>query len=149
MTCPRLTHPDAHHSAGSPPRPRGRRRRARATLVALAVGLLAGCGGASSEQVPSGPVLQDDGTYRVALVMRDMAFVPDEVTIPAGSTLEIEVTNEDGMPHDLVLENGDATPLLSRGESATLTVVLDADVEGWCSVVGHREAGMVVSLRAG
>lgn len=118
-------------------------------MAAAMVGLVAGCGGPAAEPSPSGPVLQDDGTYRVAVVMRDMAFVPDEVTVPAGSTLEIEVTNADGMPHDLVLDDGSATPLLSRGEQASLTVVVDDDVEGWCSVVGHREAGMVLDVRAG
>jgi nitrite reductase (NO-forming) len=94
-------------------------------------------------------VLQDDGTYRAEVVMRDMAFVPAEVTVPGGATLEIVVTNADGMPHDLVLDDGSATALLSRGEQAALTVVVADDVAGWCSVVGHREAGMVLDVRAG
>lgn len=81
--------------------------------------------------------------------MRDMRFVPDDVTVPAGSTLEIVATNDDSMPHDLVLADGAATPLLARGGSATLTVVVDDDIDGWCSVVGHREAGMTLDLRAG
>ncbi len=154
MTCPRPARPDAHLVAaprsGSVRRPADVRRRGRGVVAAvLVVGLLAGCGGAPARPTPSGPVLQDDGSYRAEVVMRDMAFVPAEVTVPSGATLEIVVTNEDGMPHDLVLDDGSATPLLSRGEQASLTVVVADDVAGWCSVVGHREAGMVLDLRAG
>src|SRR5690606_17012459 len=36
---------------------------------------------------------------------------------------------------------------LAPGESATLDVgVVGRDVEGWCSVVGHRQMGMVFTL---
>jgi nitrite reductase (NO-forming) len=51
--------------------------------------------------------------------------------------------------HDLVLDSGVDSGRLSPGASATLDVgVVGRDVEGWCSVVGHRQMGMVLTIVA-
>ena len=60
----------------------------------------------------------------------------------------IELSNADAtMIHDLKL--GDATtPRLSAGETAELDLgVVGESIEGWCTVVGHRQAGMVFTLK--
>ena len=49
--------------------------------------------------------------------------------------------------HDLTLETGADTGRLSAGESASLDVgVVGRDLDGWCSVVGHRQQGMVLTI---
>ena len=51
--------------------------------------------------------------------------------------------------HDLVLETGHDTGRLAPGESAVIDVgVSGRNLDGWCSVVGHRQMGMVLSIEA-
>jgi nitrite reductase (NO-forming) len=77
-----------------------------------------------------------------------MRFTPDTIEIPAGTRLVIELTNaDDGDVHDLVLDTGDDTGRIAPGESATLDVgVVGRDLDGWCSVLGHRQMGMVLKV---
>ncbi len=92
-------------------------------------------------------------TRRVTVRTHDMRFHPDEVTIDAGDRLIITLENADGSEiHDLVLDDGRRSPRLSPGERATVDLgVVGADTDGWCSVVGHRQMGMVfhVTVRGG
>jgi nitrite reductase (NO-forming) len=49
--------------------------------------------------------------------------------------------------HDLVLATGQDSGRLAPGESATVDAgVIGGDVEGWCSVVGHRQMGMTLQI---
>ncbi len=81
---------------------------------------------------------------------RDMRFYPDALEVPAGDRLVIEVTNTDAKDvHDLVLDDGTDSGRLSPGESARVDMgVIGRDVEGWCSVIGHRRMGMVLTISA-
>jgi FtsP/CotA-like multicopper oxidase with cupredoxin domain len=70
----------------------------------------------------------------------DLDFAPGPVML--------EVANDGSQVHNLTVEGGPATPDLSGGESASLD--LGALSEGtyvvFCSIPGHREAGMEASL---
>jgi uncharacterized cupredoxin-like copper-binding protein len=61
-----------------------------------------------------------------------------------------DVQNDGKIPHDLVVEgNGidEKTPLLDAGQSKTLSVDLKPGTyDLYCSVPGHKEAGMDVKL---
>jgi nitrite reductase (NO-forming) len=51
--------------------------------------------------------------------------------------------------HDLVLATGADSGRLSAGESTRVVVgVVGRDIEGWCSVLGHRQMGMLLHVRA-
>src|SRR5690606_28941344 len=51
--------------------------------------------------------------------------------------------------HDLVFANGIAGTRLSPGQSETIDVgVITADLDGWCSIVGHRQMGMTMQIVA-
>jgi len=57
------------------------------------------------------------------------------------------VKNVGKIPHDLALQGGAKTALISPGKSATLTVTLKPGTYTlYCSVPGHRQAGMVAKL---
>ena len=108
--------------------------------------MLTACG-PDTPRDPAEPVLEEDGTYRVELLMKDMAFDPEHIAVPDGVHLVLDIENVDGMPHDLVLDNGLTSALLGRGEKQTLDVgPVDGDLDGWCDVSGHREAGMVLTI---
>ena len=90
-------------------------------------------------------------TTTVRVEARDMAFHPATITVPAGDRLVVELVNTDTADtHDLVLPNGRRTPRLAPGQTATLDAgVVGTETEGWCSIVGHRRLGMVLTIEVG
>jgi len=62
--------------------------------------------------------------------------------------VELQVGNEGSVLHNLTLDGGPATPDLNAGESATLDLgTLDPGTYLiFCSIAGHREAGMEATL---
>ena len=75
-----------------------------------------------------------------------LAFEQDSLTASAGE-VTFQLTNDASVPHDLVIEGPDgdlgATDQISGGDTAEVTVELEAgEYTFYCSVPGHREAGM-------
>lgn len=105
----------------------------------------AGPGGAAAG---AAPVTGHVTTVRVEA--RDMRFVPDRIEVPTGDSLRIELVNTDPTTvHDLVLASGATSARLAPGASEIVDAgVISADVAGWCSVVGHRQMGMVFTIVA-
>jgi len=81
----------------------------------------------------------------------DIAFEQKQLAIAADTDVTITLTNNGVLQHDLVIEGTDyATDLLDSGESAELIVNLPAgEYAYFCSVPGHREAGMQGTLTVG
>ncbi|MFE7604418.1 multicopper oxidase domain-containing protein [Brachybacterium paraconglomeratum] len=89
-------------------------------------------------------------TTTISVSMAEMRFTPDRLEVPAGNTLVIELSNDDPHDvHDLVLATGATSGRLQPGESTVLDGgVVAHDMEGWCSIVGHRAMGMTLSIVA-
>jgi nitrite reductase (NO-forming) len=87
-------------------------------------------------------------TTQVVVEANNMRFTPATIRVPAGNRLVIDLRNTDDQDvHDLVLDSGDDTGRLAPGDSARLDVgVVGRDIDGWCSVVGHRQMGMVLTI---
>jgi len=87
-------------------------------------------------------------TTTVEVTAADMRFTPATISVPAGDRLVIRLTNVDTEDvHDLKLESGADSGRLAPGESATIDVgVVGRDLSGWCSVIGHRQMGMVLAV---
>ncbi|GAA2128877.1 multicopper oxidase domain-containing protein [Nocardioides bigeumensis] len=87
-------------------------------------------------------------TTTVEVAAHDMRFTPATISVPAGNRLEIVLTNTDGEDvHDLVLETGANSGRLSPGQTARVEVgVVGRDLDGWCSVIGHKQMGMVLTV---
>jgi nitrite reductase (NO-forming) len=99
--------------------------------------------------VPAAQVKPTGKTTRVEMTMKNMRFWPATVEVPAGNKLVIHVTNHDDMVHDLTLATGQTSGRLVQGTSATVDVgVIRSDVDGWCSIPGHRQLGMVMKVVA-
>jgi nitrite reductase (NO-forming) len=85
-------------------------------------------------------------TFEIAL--GDLWVRPASIEVPAGTELTLVVTNEGAMPHDLILPDGTGTPMLEAGESVEADFgIITGTVEAYCSVPGHREAGMVLDIQ--
>lgn len=80
----------------------------------------------------------------------DMRFTPNVIEVPVGTRLVIELHNtDDELVHDLVFANGTGGTRLSPGESERIDVgVITEDVDGWCSIIGHRQMGMTLTVVA-
>lgn len=128
--------------------------------LGLAVVMLAVVGGGAAN-VRSLPVLERsaatsaDGdavkatgrTTTVTVTVRAMRFSPSSIDVPAGNRLVINLNNTGSDTHDLTLETGASTGRISPGHKGTLDAgVIGRDLDGWCSVVGHRQMGMVFAV---
>jgi len=134
----------------------GRRARRPVTvvlLVAATAGLLAACGdddtaeasrpsgsGGAGHEGASPPA---EGARHVQVTARSLAFDPDEITVDAGEDIAIVLTSADSL-HDFTIDEFDGHVGAEAGE--TSTGGFRADKPGrytyYCSVPGHREAGM-------
>ncbi|GGK72382.1 multicopper oxidase domain-containing protein [Ornithinimicrobium pekingense] len=110
-------------------------------LDPAAAGLPGGTTGGAAAVVATGSTT----TVQVSAV--DMRFEPARIEVPRGDRLVVELTNTDPTNvHDLQVL-GERTPRLAPGESATLDLgVVGETAQGWCTIVGHRQMGMVLDV---
>jgi nitrite reductase (NO-forming) len=83
----------------------------------------------------------------VDVELREFSVEPASIDIPAGTDLTLRVTNAGEMAHDLKLDGKTGTELLDPGASATVELgTIDASSQAWCTVPGHKAAGMVLDI---
>jgi len=116
------------------------------SMLALAVSIVAiiVAGGADDER----PTAGGGGPVKtLAVELGDLFVRPDRVEVPVGTQLIVEVTNNGDQEHDLNLNGETGTDRLQPGESQTADFgVIDADTQAWCTIPGHKEAGMVLNI---
>jgi plastocyanin len=96
------------------------------------------------------------GAAEVTIQMVDIAFVPNEVTIPADTDIVVHLPNAGTAPHNFSVndKNNPDVPNLGidvdagPGQSATITINAPAgDYYFFCDIPGHEPAGMFGTLR--
>lgn len=136
------------------------------SALALTLGALTGCGAGaevdsegtsasarptSAAEAPSSETPAEAGeTISLTAVEDDFSISLDQDSLTAGS-YEIEVVNDGGSSHDLVVEQDGndigATEVISPGKSATLAIDLEpGEYVFYCSVGDHRSLGMEVTV---
>jgi uncharacterized cupredoxin-like copper-binding protein len=98
-------------------------------------------GAAQAGQTAPAPV---PGAREVRIVARDFAFSPNQVRLAAGATVNLVLANEGDALHDITFPALGFRLEATAGATATgaLTVARPGTYEFFCSVPGHREAGM-------
>lgn len=88
------------------------------------------------------------GGAEVTVEMVDIDFNPNEFRIPANTDVTITCPNKGQLEHDFNIEDTEyGTELAGPGETVSVTVNLTAgEYVYYCSVPGHREAGMEGTL---
>lgn len=105
--------------------------------------------GAGSTATAGAGVAATGQTTTVEVEMKGMRFLPDQVEVPAGNNLVINLVNNGDDVHDLTLETGQTSDRIKPGEKAAMDVgVVGRNVDGWCSIAGHRQMGMVFRIIA-
>ncbi|MFF8925934.1 multicopper oxidase domain-containing protein [Streptomyces longwoodensis] len=83
----------------------------------------------------------------VNVTLANMRIQPGRIEVTKGTGLMLKVTNKDAQRHDLKVDDGPTTPLLSRGESRTLDLgQVTTNRTAWCTLPGHRAAGMTLDI---
>ena len=130
-------------------------------LVAAALMVLSACSAGQAKSATD-----------VTMEMTDFAYSPASITIPAGEPVTLTIKNAGNIEHDFVVEKIDATTDMlqdsgseahhahgekqnydlhvsaNAGETSVLelTVSEPGTYEVFCSVPGHKEAGMIGKL---
>ncbi|MDW8804483.1 multicopper oxidase domain-containing protein [Streptomyces scabiei] len=118
-----------------------------AVVTVLAV-LAANSGGdTSGEASPAGTAGPGHGTRTVAVTLADMRVRPARIEVTAGTALRLKITNTDAQRHDLKVEDGPSTPMLAKDATRTLDLgPVTKNREAWCTLPGHRAAGMTMDI---
>jgi mono/diheme cytochrome c family protein len=103
-------------------------------------GLLAAAVKAAGEGKPA---VAKDGVLSIAAdPTGQLAYVTKVAQAPPGP-IEVQMPNESGVLHDLVIENTDIkTPQITTGTAKAEGTLEAGKFTYFCSVPGHREAGM-------
>ncbi len=133
--------------------------------AALLAVVLAGCGSSSgsSSSVASVPAASGGSTTGVASggsgTSVDVMLKDFSITLAGGDSLSpgtytFTVANQGPTAHNLTIEgpgvDNAATPTFGSGETKTLTVTLkNGKYDFFCSVPGHKQAGMNVDVTVG
>jgi len=102
--------------------------------------------GASPSASPAASPAADAGAPVVHTV--DIAFEPKELTIKANTDVTVTIENHGQLQHDFYIDDlGIQSDLLDAGGSTTVTINAEPGTyEYYCSVTGHKQAGMVGTL---
>lgn len=146
---------------GAPHPPHPRRARARAldgheiialgSIAVVAVLLALVAGGTWPSRAPAAAAVP--GTVArsgvaVPVQLGEFSVSPSSITVAPGGDLVLTVRNTGHMTHDLRLEGAQGTRMLAAGEQQTVDFGrIDHDTQAWCTVAGHREAGMTLQVR--
>jgi uncharacterized cupredoxin-like copper-binding protein len=120
-------------------------------LVLLTVALGA-CAGALAGGDPT-PVSTANGVQAVNVQATEMRFTPSAIVVHAGQPVELTLTNQGRMIHDLTLSNGVAQPvkiLVQPGQAGTSTVTFEppGTYTFTCAQGGHALLGMTGTITA-
>jgi plastocyanin len=128
-----------------------------AVALAALTFAFAACGGgsSSSSSTPAGDGSSSGGGSGTPV---DVALADFSIALAGGNTLTpgtytFHVTNNGPSAHNLTIEGPDvedqATPTFSSGTKDLTVTLKDGSYEFYCSVPGHKAAGMEVDVTVG
>lgn len=115
-------------------------------------------------------LFDEEAIETLTVEMQDVLFVPETLTIQAGDVVALMLENTGAIPHDFTIDRIDADHAYGEmvavdghndhgdeyamhhaldgghGSEMRLRVHEPGEYEFWCTVPGHREAGMVGTL---
>ncbi len=111
-----------------------------AVLILLTLGLLmASCGGGNGDTTTTAPagssttVGGSSGGHEVQVIMTDLSYDPETVTIKVGDT--VTWVNQDAPQHDVIADNGEfKSDLFDRGQTFSYTFTKAGTYPYHCSI---------------
>jgi len=121
-----------------------------AVVMAAAALWTGGSAGTAPSTAAAAAVVQPNGkTQSFNVELGEMFVKPSSVSVSYGTRVVLHVVNDGSMSHDLQLEGGSAgTGMLAPGTHRTVDYgVFGATKQAWCTVPGHKAAGMLMTIR--
>ena len=89
-----------------------------------------------------------EGAEEITITMVDLAFEPDRLALAAGEPVNLRVVNEGALFHDLTLDEPALHVNVDPGDTEITGLVIDepGTYEATCTVEGHADAGMVLTI---
>ena len=117
-----------------------------AILCAVVVGVGQDPAAAGFTSGPSATVTPTGQVVRIDVKIEGMHYLPNRVEVNAGDQLVVTLTNSGTTTHDLVI-GSERSERIAPGSSTVLDAgVIAQSIQGYCSVVGHRQMGMVFDV---
>jgi nitrite reductase (NO-forming) len=89
-------------------------------------------------------------TRTIEVVLTEFAVSPARIEVAPGTRVRVKAVNKGAMPHDLKWQGRTGTPMIDPGGSAEADLgVISATGQAWCTVPGHKDAGMVLDIVVG
>ncbi len=105
------------------------------------------CGGAATSQ-PAAPASQPSRT-EIFVDATEFAFDLNAIKVPAGEEVTVTLVNKGTMEHDITVDALGVKIYAAVGKTVSGTVTAAAGTyEVYCSIPGHKQAGMVGTLTA-
>lgn len=125
------------------------RKMALLLVVAFAVAACGGDGGDGTTTTLASTTSSPAGT-EITVRATEFMFDPNDFDVAAGTPITFVLVNEGVVEHDFTIEEINLKIATQAGETKQETVTIPAgDYVIFCSVPGHREAGMTATLTAG
>lgn len=87
-----------------------------------------------------------DTPATVAITLREMAFSPGRIEVPAGA-VSVRIINAGSLEHDFSVDALQISPNVRPGSTVEYSfVAAPGEYPVYCSLPGHREAGMAGTL---
>lgn len=118
-----------------------------AVVALLALGTTGNWPGSETGSSDTAAATAKSGTP-VAVTLDEFSVTPATITVAPGTDLTLTVRNAGSMNHDLKLDGRTGTKMLAPGERQTVDLgKITKDKQAWCTVPGHRAAGMFLDIR--
>lgn len=96
--------------------------------------------------ISSPDAMMDEGEARnITLTGKEFSFEPPKLTVKAGEKINLTLKNNGNAPHTFAIEGTSVTtPIVQPGKETTITFSMDTagKYTFFCSVAGHKDAGM-------
>ena len=111
-------------------------------------GTIVGVGIAVRSDGSGETVAGSGGTQVVEVELGDLYVKPASISVPAGTKVTFQVENRGAMQHDFKVNGTEGTDMIEPKGKAEFTVDSFSDsTQAWCTVPGHKEAGMLMSIK--
>lgn len=85
---------------------------------------------------------QSDIAGNLSINMLDMSYSPSKLNVAKAGHYQVKITNTSSIPHDIVFSNGVMLTVAPNQHISTVMNISDAGLSFYCSLPGHKEAGM-------
>ncbi|HEY8219792.1 MAG TPA: multicopper oxidase domain-containing protein [Methylobacter sp.] len=82
----------------------------------------------------------------LSINMLDMSYSNSKLNLPQAGRYRLNVANISAVPHDIVFSNGVQLSAAPGQQASTMLDIPDSGLSYFCSLPGHKEAGMVGAI---